>query len=141
MIELNTNINDIKNLKLVLHEQFYTENILGAICQRLGQWIDIFNIEYNVETRSITLKIKKTSMKKADNNFEHTAMYYYEIINGVLFEVYNSNKNIIQQCLNAHQAVFGDLSGNEISIISCNASICTLYNVIAQADNVITIMF
>lgn len=111
----------IKNIKLTMHNNFYTSEVISFIISKIENSFDIFSIEYIPLEKRITFKLKKTNMKKIDPNYSHESLYYYNIFNNILSETIDIYGN-------------GIISKEDISDISI------LYNVVTQSDNIVNLL-
>lgn len=79
--------NTIQQIKLFLYE-FYTEDVINTFCQMITEKLDVFNIEVNYENKSISIKIKKTNLKKLNCQFVHDSVYYQQLITPIIYELF-----------------------------------------------------
>lgn len=86
--------NTIQQIKLFLYE-FYTDDIINSFCNLITQKLDIFNIEVNHQIKSISIKIKKTNLKKLNCQFIHNSVYYQQLITPIMYELYMQYSNDI----------------------------------------------
>lgn len=70
----------VKDIKIILHTYIYNNEVnLNPLLLGL-QSIDPFNIIYDINNRSINIKMKKTSMKKYEN-YNNSILFYYDFFN------------------------------------------------------------
>lgn len=86
--------NTIQQIKLFLYE-FYTDDVINSFCNLITQKLDIFNIEVNYQIKSISIKIKKTNLKKLNCQFIHNSVYYQQLITPIMYELYMQYSNDI----------------------------------------------
>lgn len=86
--------NTIQQIKLFLYE-FYTDDVINSFCNLITQKLDIFNIEVNHQIKSISIKIKKTNLKKLNCQFIHNSVYYQQLITPIMYELYMQYSNDI----------------------------------------------
>lgn len=122
--------NEIIELKKLIHTHIYPNHIQELIGM-ISNSIDLFNIEVN-ENYTITIKIKKTSIKKYDS-YEHECTFYYNIINNILYNFFMNNLNLID-CIRRNNGILSDtntlLNGSNISLF---------YNITTLGDNIVCI--
>lgn len=134
-----TYLNDTKNLRLFLHNEFYTRpEILQQINELIPMYFDVFNINYSETFHSFKIKIKKTNMKKNDNSYTHDTSYYYKLVNCIFCTLFNNNIILIQQLLNENQIKYM-FSENIIHYLLNPDSIFGIYNVTTLLDNILVI--
>lgn len=139
MIQDCTYLNQTTNLRLFLHDTFYSrEEVIGEILNTIPNYFDVFSINYIPDTRSIKIKIKKTNMKKNDSNYNHNTTYYYQIMNELFLNVFQSNWNFISNLLLANMKKYS-LRGDEMKYLSDINTISSVYNMTTLLDNVIII--
>lgn len=138
-MQINTAITDLSKIRLLFHNTLYNNNnIIYSIIDKLKENFALFSIEYNESLRLISIKIKKTDMKKNISMFQHTSNFYYMMINKVFFEVIQENIGYISEILDLYRQAYG-LSGNELASLSSPDAMSLLYNATTQMDNIIVI--
>ena len=124
--------NTIQQIKLFLYE-FYTEDVINTFCQMITEKLDVFNIEVNYENKSVSIKIKKTNLKKLNCQFVHDSVYYQQLITPILCELFIHYSPTIATRLAERNPYH--LSQNII-----NESYIPLYfNIITHTDGIFTI--
>lgn len=86
--------NTIQQIKLFLYE-FYTDDVINNLCILITQKLDVFNIEVNHQIKSISIKIKKTNLKKLNCQFIHNSVYYQQLITPIMYELFMQYSNEI----------------------------------------------
>ena len=82
-------------LRLLFHKYLYNNsNIIEELIQIIGSYIDSLSIEYSPENKSISIKIKKTTMKK-NSNFIHNTDYYYPLFNNIMYHFFCHHTEIM----------------------------------------------
>jgi len=131
-----TELEEAKNLKIFLHEHIYDANcgfILQQILKEISDNFNLFTLDYSNEQKNITMKIKKTDMKKTQS-FEHNSSFYYQIINNILCNVFSQNKMFIESTLNR----CANLNINTKYLYNYNC-ISMIYNITTLSDNIVVI--
>ena len=68
---------DIYNIKLLFHKYIYSDRkYVDILMNIISRYIDLLVIDYNESTKTVSIKIKKTSMKKLPS-FRHCIDFYY----------------------------------------------------------------
>lgn len=128
--------NEIVNIRTLLHKYVYTNDFINIIANELQSSIELFSI--TIDSNIITLKIKKTILKK-NSDYQHDSLYYYQLINQILLNVYCNNMQYIYDKLYTS----GELDNHMINYITtelCNIfTIPLLYNITALADNIVVL--
>lgn len=71
----------LTDLRLLMRQNIYSNSEYSdLLLENIEQIFDCTNITFNAETMDISIKIKKTAMKKAED-YSHSVMYYYPLIN------------------------------------------------------------
>lgn len=139
MIQDCTYLNQTTNLRLFLHDTFYSrEEIIQQIIDKIHCYFDVFSVQYIPEYRSIKIKIKKTNMKKNDSNYTHNTSYYYKIMNELFYDIFQTNWNFISNLLLANLKKYS-LRGDEMKYLSNINTLFSVYNMTTLLDNVIII--
>lgn len=117
-------------LRLLLHKYFYNNiNDINELMSIINGAIDTLSIDYNDESKSIAIKIKKTSMKR-NSNFTHNTDYYYPIFNEIFRQFFANNlRGIIEAAKTDHYNT--DTLYNYISLIP------GIYNITCMSDNIV----
>lgn len=132
-------LNETKNIRLFLHDNFYSKGeIISQISEYIPLCFDVFSINYQPETQSFKIKIKKTNMKKNDSNYMHNTTYYYQVINTIFCNIFNSNIVLLQNLM-ATNAEKYNLHMNDINYLLDRNLVSGVYNVTTLLDNVIVI--
>lgn len=124
--------NTIQQIKLFLYE-FYTDDVINSFCNLITQKLDIFNIEVNHQIKSISIKIKKTNLKKLNCQFIHNSVYYQQLITPIMYELYMQYSNDIAAKLiekNQYHLYQNILNEQYIPIY---------FNIITHTDGIFTI--
>lgn len=87
-------IKSVTDYKLVLHNLAY--NNIDCINLLLDLFVksEYFSPSYNINSKSIVLKIKKSNIKK-DSNYNNSSIYYYSIINSIMQTFFKEINTII----------------------------------------------
>lgn len=77
-----------KDFVIFLHNNIYTnEWIISKLKEQVERKFDLFQINYNDYEKRFEIKVKKSNIKKIEN-FSHTAIFYYNIIDSVMFDFF-----------------------------------------------------
>lgn len=130
---IDKRILDITELRLLLHTYFYNTQYIGDLVSLIMNTNIASNIyNYDANSRSITIKIKKTVLKKM-NNYTHTPDFYYGIFNNV-FKIFLMN-NSSALCNIAKNHGYEHCITNEF-IDNC---VLGLYTITCLSDNIIVL--
>lgn len=121
---------ELKKALYPLYQEKLCDNFLEKISDKLENFCLTAN--YTDTGICISLKIKKTNMKKIYSDYSHNSLYYYRIMNEILLSVYRDNYNYIMSNLNDQL--------KEVFINLINNSIESLYTIVTLSDNVINIL-
>lgn len=80
---------NISDLKVYFHRYIFSDPSNISILIESLYSLDPFNINYDQVNRCISIKIKKTNMKKYNVNIDHDSMTYYNILNNYIRDFYN----------------------------------------------------
>ena len=127
------NNNRIVNIRGLLHQYIYTAEFIEIIKNELQNNIELFSIHN--EGLIITLKIKKTILKK-NSDYEHDSLYYYNIINSILFKCIYDSIYHIADIISCNTDISKE---NIISTLLDQNNIPILYNITALGDNIVVI--
>ena len=91
---ITNTIKSVTDYKLVLHNLAY--NNIDCINLLLDLFVksEYFSPSYNINSKSIVLKIKKSNIKK-DSNYNNSSIYYYSIINSIMQTFFKEINTII----------------------------------------------
>lgn len=104
---------------------YYTDEFRESFIQNITTYIELFSYSYNYSV--LSLKIKKTTLKK-DPSYIHESLYYYNIINKVLY--------------NTLYTIIGTIEDPIVQeIVSNEYNMSLLYSVTTLNDNIINIYF
>lgn len=125
------------DIRLMLHNTLYMNNeFFVELIKKLNRRIDTLQVSYDISTFSITIKIKKTTMKKV-TNFEHNVLFYYGLITDAIREILSENQAFVINCL---RTAYGDKAIDIFFIIMQNPGLISLiYNATCISDNIINI--
>lgn len=132
----------ITNLRLFLKDNVYSrQEIIDQIIQSINNSFELFNVNYDPAMQSIKIKIKITNMKKRFPLYEHNSYYYYNIMNGILLDVFNRNQELLNTLYNMKKHEYGLDIGEDSNVvdISMIPHISGLYNITTLLDNIIFI--
>lgn len=130
-------LNDIKNVRVLLHENFYTNPlVMEELCNDISSSFNLFTIEYNINTKVIQLKIKKTNMRKIEDG--NLVNYYYQILNAIFVQFFIKKYNVISDIMINKKEQY-NIRGEEINYLNNINSIYNFYNITLISDNIITI--
>jgi hypothetical protein len=96
---------------------------------------ELFNYNFNPETKTLEFKIKKTNIKKT-TNYSHTAEFYYNITNQILTNFLKDqlvSDRIYQTNNQDFIYTYNELMYQPLLVISL------IYNTTAVLDNIIVI--
>lgn len=134
-----TYLNQITNLRLFLKDNFYSrEEIISQLLEQISNSFEVFTVTYEPAMQSIKIKIKITNMKKRFPNYEHSSIYYYEIMNQILINVLNSNMLLLNELFKHSKKYYGIDKNDYINIVNI-PHISGLYNITTLLDNIIII--
>lgn len=132
-------LNQITNLRLFLKDNFYSrQEIINQITDAITNSFEVFSVNYEPYMQSIKIKIKITNMKKRYPYYEHSSMYYYEIMNQIILNTINSNKILLNQLYNQYKNKYG-ITESDFANITNTPYISGLYNITTLLDNIIII--
>ncbi|MGL5327859.1 MAG: hypothetical protein ACRDD7_01235 [Peptostreptococcaceae bacterium] len=134
----HTYLKTITSLKFFLHENFYNDQIINEISNFIPTKFETFNIIYSPETSSFKIKIKKTNMKKNDSSYEHSSLYYYELINLIFCTVFINHYQELNLLLERNKEKY-NLESSDLSILLNTNTVFGIYNMTTLMDNVIVI--
>ena len=126
-------LSNLTELRLLYHQYLYSDiSNIELLKSIIMQNIDILSCDYDNTKNTISIRIKKTSMKK-NSNFEHSTIYYYNIFNNIFRHFMMSTMCIIDPILK-------DTKYGSIDYILKNAiNVNTMYNLTCISDNIIII--
>lgn len=96
---LYTDLSDINTLRYLLIRDLYIDkNYIEILINIISKCIEVLSYEYDPASYTITIKIKKTSMRKNfGNKFTNNPAFYYQLMPNIFAEFLNINKeNIIR---------------------------------------------
>lgn|SRR5574344_582202 len=127
-------IKEVAELKKTLYE-LYQEKLIVAIIEKIQNKLETFSITTTSDTCGvcISLKIKKTNMKKEYSDYYHDSVYYYNIFNDLIYSVYMENYDFIKNKLSIE-------SLNILNNILNSNSIQLLYTTVTLSDNIVNIL-
>lgn len=130
----------INELRSALHTNVYSNPIFMNLFINIinNEYDFVANINYDPVRKLIEIKIKKSALRK-DQNFSHTAQYYYNVFNPIITRILSSPqiKAELYSALNKD-----NIAKNTYEYI-CNGSIPVnlIYNLNAILDNIVIIYF
>lgn len=138
------NIDRLTEFRLILHEVIYKDDYyMNKLINEIKNRFDIFTINLNNSNMSITMKIKKTNIKK-NSNYSHTVDFYSPIITDILGTFLSDNEIIYKLKEYINSSNYYNLKSNELEEIfdiirNKNYLIMFLYNLTPILDNTIVI--
>lgn len=137
--QIQFNLNKIASIKTILHENFYNrEDVIQYLTQLISNRFEVFNINYDYKTKSIQIKIKKTTMKKL-SSYECTSTYYYTILGPLFIELYRRYENDLRELLSRYQNIY-NFNGAEINeYLLSPISVNCMYGITIILDNIIVV--
>jgi len=128
----------VSNLRILLHKHFYIDiNIISDLMNGISKEFDLFDINYDICTNIIQLKIKKTNIRKS-NDYSHTASYYYNTFNEILLSLFVSRKALLFNLISAHKEEYNFNGGELEALININ-TINAFYGITTIGDNIVVI--
>lgn len=122
-------INESKELKLFLHNFIYSDlSKINELNNLIAYNFNVFKIEFNENEKSFEIKIKKTTMKKLQN--ESSVYYYYDLLNKIFVEFFKNNIELFKM-MNA------SISNELFDLLLDHDFVYTLYTITAISDNII----
>ena len=122
-LDINSKIFNVKQYfqSYVYSNEEFKENLVNYLSQNMELFC------YNYTPTSLSLKIKKTTLKK-DPEYKHESIYYYNIINQSLYQ--------------ALQPIISTINDPEIlELISNKDNMSLFYSITSLNDNIINIYF
>lgn len=116
--------NAIKDLRIFLRNEIY-DTYIQELIDIIKSELDPFSAVYDSSSKIVTIKVKKTNMKR-NSHYEHTSHFYYNIMNGIMYDFISSHNSEIKK------------SNNDTSII--DSDIYMLYSITAIGDNIVNII-
>lgn len=142
---INTSIKneiDIKLLsttefRLFLHRYFYSnQDFINDLLDMITSTDIVFSTtDYSPQTRSITIKIKKSVVKK-DKNFVPNSTFYYPLFNNIFEILFKKNLHSIYSI--AKECGYIDIN-NLLNETYINSMIPGLYSITCISDNAIVL--
>lgn len=126
-------IDSIYKLKILFKEHLYNINNIAFLMESIKNRLEIFNIDFNYDSQTIHIKIKKSSIRKT-YDFSHTPQFYYGVLNDIFISFYLSNINFIKE---QFPIKFGCEAENLEFFITQYSGL--LYDIIPILDNIIII--
>lgn len=122
-------INESKELKLFLHNFIYSDlSKINELNNLIAYNFNVFKIEFNENEKSFEIKIKKTTMKKLQN--ESSVYYYYDLLNKIFVEFFKNNIELFKM-MNV------SISNELFDLLLDHDFVYTLYTITAISDNII----
>ena len=126
-------MSNLTNLRLLYHQYVYNDNAnIELLKSIIMQNIDTLSCDYDQEKNTISIRIKKTSMKK-NSDFEHSTIYYYYIFNNIFRHYLMNTMCIIDPILKDTE--YGSIN----NILENALNVNTMYNLTCMSDNIIMI--
>jgi len=120
---------EIRDVKILLHKHFYNRDTIQELMNIFQSSFDLFGIEYDDSSKIIQMKIKKTNIKKIPN-YSHSSLFYYNIINPIMFGFYSENLESIMRA---------NTDNCNLGYIWMEDKVQMLYNITVIGDNIINI--
>ena len=126
-------------LRNAMHRTIYSDNMRVGYMVELLNGLDLFNITFNDVDKTISLKVKKTNIKKIyGSNYRHDCWFYLQIIDPIFRQVILKYKNDIAMDLIRHQGkMFEALT--PVTPLERLANIGTICTVNVLLDNMVII--
>ena len=117
-----------------LHTSVYSDSsYIKEIVDLISKYVDCLDASYDFINKSITIKIKKTSMKKR-HGFRHEPTYYYPIMCQVFRDLFLSHPSLLDNYTFGHTYM-----NNSNCIVNDNCVLTNLCFVSCISDNIISI--
>ena len=111
----------INNVRHLIFTNLYLMDVryIQSLIEIISKHIDSLGCEFNPNTYTITVNVKKTSIRKVYGaRFKHEPNFYYKFISNIFTEFFNTNKNkIIEVLATAYSdpyAVFNQIMNNQM---------------------------
>lgn len=122
-----------QNAKLFLYTYFFNVDTINQLCEIIISKLNVFNIEVDYITKKISIKIKKTNLKKLDFQFNHDSTFYCKLICPMIYELLCNNSEFIT-------TLAYNNNSKELLPYIFNKDYTTLYfNIITQVDGMFVI--
>jgi hypothetical protein len=103
---MNTTTDILTNVlrlrEALLKGNFWDQPTIERFVSLFQQYVEILKYEYDPNTFTITIKIKKTAARKI-SNFRPESYFYYSILGNVMLVILKENKERVIQCLCNYQ--------------------------------------
>lgn len=117
-----------------LHTSVYSDQAyIQELVNLISKYIDCLDASYDAINKSITIKIKKTSMKKR-HGFRHEPTYYYPIMCQVFRDLFFNHQSLMDNYIFGHSYM-----NNSNSLLNDNCVLTNLCFVSCISDNIISI--
>lgn len=134
-----TDLTSTNSIRYALFTNLYSDpSCIQNLCDIISKYIDNLGIDFDPSNYMITVKIKKTSIRKMyGTKFIHRPEFYYQFIPMIFGEFFNNHKDKIIAILSANYPNPYDIFNKFIS--DSNVSMPTMCHITCLFDNVITI--
>lgn len=121
---INQKITNGTNFRVLMYNKGYLNKpeYINTLIDIINKYISTMDVSYSTSDFTITVKIKKTAMKKYPN-FSHNVMYYYGIFNTIFREFVDGLELYYDNSIPPIDS--GEISG--------------LYNLTCVSDNIIIV--
>lgn len=138
--QYDVNLSDINSLRYLLFTNFYSdERYIAQLLNIIQANIESLDISFDQQFFTITVKIKKTAMRKMPK-FKHEPNYYYAPIQNIFKTFIQSNEVLVRTILSRNlDNDMGRANAYLNYVYSTPGILANLCHVSCMADNILVI--
>lgn len=126
--QVQNKLQNSNDIKVELHDNVYSHQyLIDSIQKAIESKINVFHTEFDANTRTIYVKIKKSNIKKLNNTLQGNNSYY-SLFNEIMNTFFIGN-----------YAAINNLTNDRIDIGSLTSNVTSLYDLLILSDNLIAI--
>lgn len=142
--ENNYNINTLgmmNELREIIFKNLYSDsNCIKSLIEIIPKYIECLSVDYDPQFYTITIKIKKTALRKMyGRSFYHIPQFYYKFIPNIFTEFLINNLNIRAKLIQALGERYQDPYEELNKILLHKDLFINLCQVSCLSDNIIVI--
>ena len=135
--EFNIDLSLINNIRHLIFTNLYSDvRYIQNLVDTISRHIENLGMEFNPNNYTITINVKKTSIRKTYGaRFRHEPNFYYQFISNIFTEFFNTNKDkIIEVISTVYQDPY-----TEFNQIATSPMIGNLCHVTCLSDKILVI--
>lgn len=131
----------VNSIRPLIFKHIYNdEKCLNTLINIIPNYIECLNVDYDRSFYTITIKIKKTGLRKTyGKNFYHHPDFYYQFIPDIFMDFLVNDINVRTKLISALSEVYPSPYDRLNDLIRCKQLFVNLCQVLCLSDNIVVI--